>query len=405
VDRIELRARVRNVLERRRILRELEQARDAAQAASRAKSAFVATMSHEIRTPMNGVVGIVEILRHTSLQPDQAELVDIISESATSLLAVIDDILDFSRIEAGKLALELGPMPLARTVGSACEALRPLAQRAGGEIAVSLDPGLPDWIRGDAARLRQILNNLVGNALKFSSGEGRVARVAVSVRRDAEGRLRLAVADNGIGMASEVLEKLFRPFTQAESSTTRRYGGSGLGLSISRRLAQLLGGEILVESTPGKGSTFTVVLPLEMAEAPVVDEAHSEPEHGAGAAAGAILVAEDNQINQAVIRRQLALLGYEAEIAPDGRAALERWRAGRHALVFTDLHMPGMDGYELAAAIRAEQGAVARPFIVALTANAVKGEDARCRAAGMDDYLTKPLKLERLRSMLEKWLG
>jgi signal transduction histidine kinase len=539
VDRVELRARVRNLLRLKHIMTELGQARDAAQAADRAKSTFLATMSHEIRTPMNGVIGTLEILERTSLQRNQVELVTTMRESAQSLLGVIDDILDFSKIEAGKLELEHRPLSLAHTVESACDALHALASRKGVDLALFTDPRLPPWILGDAGALRQILNNLIGNGIKFSTGTETRGRVSVRAEPDDPSHVRLAIADNGIGMPPEVMERIFTPFIQGESTTSRRFGGTGLGLSICRRLVELLGGSIRVSSVPGRGSEFTVVLPMEPAEiqhtgdtlpslaglecvivspdaeraadwraylehagalavvrgsattgaptpaageqgrtvfitdlgyAPDIagsrpplamgaeasphvvvargahglprtdaqgvvcvggDALHQgdllravalaaglalpevesvrqlsvdPPDAAAGAPKGLILVAEDNETNQMVIGRQLALLGYASEVVGDGRAALERWRSGRFALLLTDVHMPEMDGYELSTAIRREEAEGVHRPIIALTALAMKGDDARCRQAGMDDYLSKPLQLDRLGAVLTRWL-
>lgn len=395
----------------------LVKARRAAEAASEAKSAFLATMSHEIRTPMNGVVGCIDLLQRSALSSYQRDLTDTVCESALSLLTIIDDILDFSKIEAGQLTLECAPVSLARLTDRVCESLRTTATSRSVDLMVDVAPGVPDWILSDAGRLRQILNNLIGNAIKFTVGSGRQGRVELQVRPcgpDQPGHLEIIVADNGIGMAPESLQRIFQPFVQAESATTRSHGGTGLGLSICRRLTSMMGGWIVVDSTAGQGSTFTVTLPYELAQEPLqVDNEKPTTSLQTGprfAMAGSplVLLAEDNEINQKVIGHQLGLLGLSVEVAGDGLDALTRWRAGRaqqrYALLLTDLHMPGMDGYTLAATIRTEEGDGVRIPIVALSASAMRGEIDRCRSAGMNDYLSKPVQTDELEEMLKRWL-
>lgn len=426
---------VRDVTEKRRLTEELErhrlhleelveqrtaalvEARRAAEAANEAKSAFLATMSHEIRTPMNGVVGSLDLLQHSALSAYQRDLIDTVSESALGLLTVIDDILDFSKIEAGQLRLQSEAVSLKRLAHSVCNALRPTATTHGVDLRVEVAPGIPDWILNDGTRLRQILNNLLGNAIKFSTDMGRAGRVELRVHPcgpELAGHLRLSVIDNGIGMTPEVLERIFEPFVQAESVTTRRFGGTGLGLSICKRLAGLMGGWINVDSETGQGSTFTVTLPVEPTSAPrpVADGNRAmvtrKAPHFMPASGLVVLLAEDNSVNQKVIGHQLSLLGLTVEMAGDGLEALALWRAGRatrrHALLLTDLHMPGIDGYALATTIRAEESGGSRLPIVALSANALNGEIERCRSAGMDDYLSKPVRTDQLGVMVQRWL-
>ncbi|TAN70409.1 MAG: response regulator [Methylobacter sp.] len=543
---------------------DLELARQGAEDANRAKSAFLATMSHEIRTPMNGVIGMVDVLHQSSLKGYQVEMVDLIRESAYSLLGIINDILDFSKIEADKLELENAPMSVADMVEKVCAMLDHFAEKKRVELTLFVDPEIPLEVMGDAGRLRQVLINLVNNAIKFSGGQGRSGRVSMRAmlvgdckaatapgsfgERNPEcAVVEIRITDNGIGMDKQTLSGLFTPFTQADVTTTRRFGGTGLGLVIARHLVELMDGEITVQSAPGKGSTFSVRLPFmplsvsadaDPAESPVAgllclvvgdsqglggdiaaylahggatvertpdleaaqrqgragspglwvwvidaggappplnelhDIANARPEQdirfvviGRGQRRKArmedvdvvlvdgnvltrwtvlnvvaiaarrvqeekarplpgkseaefqapsretalrqgrlILAAEDNETNQKVILRQLALLGFAADVADNGRQALERWRSGDYALLLADLHMPEMDGYELTTAIRDEGKASRRIPIVALTANALKDEAAHCRAVGMDDYLSKPVQLAQLKAMLEKWL-
>jgi PAS domain S-box-containing protein len=541
----------RDITQARNLTNELVAARDAAEAANRAKSSFLAAMSHEIRTPMNGVVGMIDVLSGGSLNDKQQELVETIKESAFSLLAIIDDILDFSKIEAGRLELEHIPVRIESIVENVGETLLPLAQGKGIELLLYCDPRIP-VVQADPVRLRQILFNLTGNAVKFSGGnQDRNARVIVRVKVVASSRAQaqivIEVEDNGIGIAPDLQAQLFRPFVQLESSTTRRFGGTGLGLTICRRLVDLMGGEIRVRSEPGRGSTFSVYLDLPVAEESaeardtvlehlgallfmqdpeigsflaaylehagvkvtrvdtdaelaariqeraggdedwiaVVDSTgdrkaarlaqeqiidnpgyahagllllmrgkrrHARKEgnnavaldidalrrkhliDAVAAAAGRrsleempepaapvpeqlapsvaeaesagrlILVAEDNKNNQKVLRHQLAVLGYTAEFTDNGQQALEQWRTGRHALILTDCHMPVMDGYDLARAIRREERGAEHVPIIAITADAMQGAEADCIDAGMDDYLSKPVLLHVLIEKLTTWL-
>jgi signal transduction histidine kinase/ActR/RegA family two-component response regulator len=387
-----------------------EAARAEAEAADRAKSTFLAAMSHEIRTPMNGVLGMMEVLERSRLETAQARCLAVMRDSAQALLRIIDDVLDFSKIEAGRMDVERLPFSLGELVEGTVETMRPQAVRKGLALFVDPSAGGPDRISGDPMRVRQILFNLVGNAIKFT--DRGFVRISTASRAEAGDAVlvSIAVSDSGIGMDEATRARLFQPFTQADSSTTRRFGGTGLGLSISRRLAQLMGGDVTVRSVSGEGSCFVVTLRLDGAVPALVPEAAAARHAPAVSAprrdAARILVADDHPVNREVICRQLELLGLSAEIAEDGAAALALWRAAPHALVLLDLHMPVLDGFGLAAGIRADEAArgLPRTGLIAVTADALKGEDARCSAAGMDAFLPKPVSVDALARALARWI-
>lgn len=404
---------LRDIRERKAMIANLTQAREQAEQASRAKSAFLATMSHEIRTPMNGVIGMVDVLARDQLTPYQQDLVKTVRDSATNLLTIIDDILDFSKIEAGKLAIDMIPTEINALLEEQCRALGPMAAAREVDLHLHLGTGPSAWIYSDPVRLRQIIANLVGNAIKFSAREHQTiprrgaVDIHLSLTESSPPQLVLEVADNGIGIALAQQHNLFMPFTQMESSTTRRFGGTGLGLAICKRLTELMAGQIEVESQPGQGSLFRVTLPARPAAAPGPQTPSVLPLSAADPRAmqeHLILVAEDDAINRKVIQYQLGLLGYRCEAAHNGREALAMWRDKQFNLLLTDLHMPEMDGYELAEHIRREEQGPHRLPILTLTAHAQRGEAARALASGMDEYLTKPITLDALEAVLARWL-
>ena len=324
--------------------------------------------------------------------------------------------LDFSKIEAGRLELEATAFSLSGLIDGIMSTFQSQAHAKGLSLKGGIEPGSNDMLIGDPTRVRQILFNLVGNALKFTESGGVTVRASTAPLGGGRTRVTLAVQDTGIGIDEEHRARLFQPFAQADSSTTRRFGGTGLGLSIVRRLAELMGGEIAVESTPGTGSTFFVHLPFEAAPEGAVLAELRRPAAGPirqarpGAPAGerpVVLVVDDHPVNQEVMVRQLDLLGVAADTAADGEEALEAWSSNSYAAVLADIHMPRMDGYELARRIRAAEAARpggARTPVIAVTANAMKGEEERCLAAGMDAYLAKPLNIDWLRTTLLRWL-
>jgi signal transduction histidine kinase/CheY-like chemotaxis protein len=537
-----------DITDRKRAVEALRKAEESANTANRAKSEFLASMSHEIRTPLNGVVGMVDILQQTELTSAQHRMLDTVHDSSLALLRILNDILDFSKIEAGKLEVESIPTCLRELAESATQLMLSLSDSRAVELSVFVSPALPHWTLCDPARLRQVLLNLMGNAIKFSGTQAdRHARVVLRVLpctlADQVAGVRFCVADNGIGMGPEVMTRLFQPFTQADQSTARQFGGTGLGLSITKRLLELMHGDISVTSREGEGSVFTVDLPLLACEPPrnaapgydlagvhvlavSGDALAAEILPAYGQAAGAnvtlvpdiaqaralllqapdtaaatvvvlglattqavgeldlpavagfirllkrtsnpsadsltvytrpllydefataiatasgrlnaqngvaeprrararptpptkeqalrngqlILLAEDNETNRDVLQQQLHLLGYTCEVAVDGAQALNMWRAGqaqapqRYGLLLTDCHMPNLDGFGLTEAIRQAETSGTRLPIVAITANAMQGEAQRCRERGMDDYVSKPLRMQDLAAVLEKWL-
>lgn len=399
---------------------ELRESEARAREASHAKSAFLAAMSHEIRTPMIGVTGMVEVLSHTRLDEDQRRSLNVIQHSAENLLQIIGDILDFSKIEAGRLELSTTTASLREVLANAVQNFMGAASSKGLQLEFELDPGIAEAHRVDAVRFRQVLSNFLSNAIKFTEHGGVYVRLQSLGKNQGNEQLRLTVRDTGIGVSDEQKQRLFRPFAQAEASTTRRYGGTGLGLTICRRLAELMGGELEMQSVPGQGTTMQLDLALPLGRTEDIERSagvdhvplatltmRAQPSAAEAEAEGSlILLVDDHPTNRLVIARQLALAGFACETAPDGEQGLAAFRSGRFSLVLSDVHMPKLDGYQMTQAIRAIELAEGRRRtpVLALTAAALKGEAERCLGAGMDDYMTKPVAIPVLVERLQRWL-
>ncbi|HZZ89364.1 MAG TPA: ATP-binding protein [Caulobacteraceae bacterium] len=380
-------------------LHRLELALEAAEAANRAKSSFLATMSHEIRTPLNGVLGMADAMAAGPLAPEQRERLEVVRHCGQALLAQLNDVLDLSKIEAGRLELETIEFDLALVVDGAAGAFAALARAKGLAFTLDID-GARGAYRGDPTRLRQVLSNLISNALKFTeSGEIRV------VARYEVGRLQVAVRDTGIGMSAQALETLFAKYAQAEASTSRRFGGTGLGLAICRELVEMMGGAIEAASQPGEGTAFTFSIPLERIELQPLVSISAEAD--AQLPALRVLAADDNPINRLVIKTLLQQVGIEPVVVEDGAAAVEAWRRGAFDLILMDARMPGMDGMAATRAIRATEAGSRRPRtpIVALTADVMAHQLAEFRAAGMDGHVAKPVEAVRLFETIEAVLA
>ncbi len=398
------------VAERERAAQELEAARDTAMEASRLKSEFLATMSHEIRTPMNGVIGLNELMLRTSLDDHQRRLAHGAQVAGRALMSLINDILDFSKIEAGQLEIEVVEFEVRPVIDQVLAINGQTAHDRGVTLDVEVDEGVPDRLVGDPTRLGQVVGNLVSNAVKFTSDGTVHITLRTEATRPAEPgstlRLRVEVADTGIGIDRDGMERLFEPFRQADVSTTRTFGGTGLGLAISRQLVEAMGGEIGVASTTGEGSTFWFTALFDpvgegLGGLDRTDAARlgDDPRH-----TGNVLVVEDNDINQLVALGLLEALGFTADVAANGEEAIAKVSSGGYDVVLMDLQMPGMDGYTASRLIRSHEPEGLRVPIIAMTASAIEGVRERCLEAGMDDFLTKPVSSEHLESMLRAQL-
>ncbi len=376
----------------------LRVAKVAAEEASRAKSSFLANVSHEIRTPMNGVLGMATLLKGTPLTEEQREYVEIIQDSAGIFLDVVNDTLDLSKIESGRLQLEEFAYSLRVLFRRSLACLRSGALRKGIGFSLTISDEVPDYVIGDPVRVRQILLNLVGNAIKFTD-EGSV-EVHVDARSE---NLRIDVCDTGIGIPEDALQRIFEPFSQADESTTRRYGGTGLGLSICRRLSELMNGAVDVESQEGQGSTFSVVIPMLQATLKDIDKANSPAQQISLPPGLRVLVVEDNQVNRFLAQRILEREGIEVVLANDGVEALEAFERTGVDIVLMDVQMPVLDGLSATRKIREREDAKSNTPVIALTANVTPEHQRACHEAGMDDFLAKPIELERLLAVLARW--
>ncbi len=410
-----------DVSEQRAARDAMQRAVESAQAASQAKSDFLANMSHEIRTPMNGILGMTELVLESQLEPEQRDDIGLVKASAGALLTIVNEILDFSKIEAGKLDLEEVPFDLRKLVRDTLRSMALRAQQKGLEVHCHIPPGLPRTVKGDPGRLRQVLINLLGNAIKFTQQGSVTLALAMGAESDQHVDMTFSVTDTGIGIPLDKQQLIFEAFAQVDGSTTRQFGGTGLGLTICRRLVILMQGDLSVSSEPGKGSTFRFRVPLrhsaipvlpdnalsdvpeEMSEAVLALAAPVEVHEGRGNGLR-ILLAEDNPVNQRLALRLLEKMGHRITLVDNGLAALERVTQGGFELVLMDVQMPELDGLSATRRIRQWEAVHGGHVpIIAMTARAMQGDRDRCLEAGMDDYLSKPIDSERLRQLVSRF--